>query len=92
MAKKTNTSEFRYATSDGVIPWDAVGEKISPEDVTKLVEFLLPKGAGTKMAYQGRVQKVRKYSPNGRVCRSSSAATWRRTSSAGSRAMQSKSP
>ena len=45
--KKTQISDFRYATGAARIGWPAVGEPMRPDDVMKVVEFLVPVAPGT---------------------------------------------
>lgn len=44
--KKTQISDFRYATGAARIGWPAVGEPMRPDDVMKVVEFLVPVAPG----------------------------------------------
>ena len=59
MAKKKQTWGFRYDTGSSRIAWDAVGEKVNPEDIAAIVQFLLPKGPSTTAAYNKRLKKVK---------------------------------
>lgn len=60
MAKRKQTSDFRYATEAAKIAWDAVGEKVGPDDVGSLVEFLLPEPTKGGAAYRRRLKAARR--------------------------------
>jgi len=59
MAKKKQTSDFRYETGDTRIPWEAVGEKVSTEDVSAIVEFFLPQGDGAAQTYRSKLRRAK---------------------------------
>ena len=41
MSVKKNKSDFRYNTGEARVPWDAVGESYSAEDVARFIQFLM---------------------------------------------------
>lgn len=41
MSNKKSKSDFRYSTGDAKVPWDAVGENYTAEDVSRFVKFLM---------------------------------------------------
>jgi dTDP-4-amino-4,6-dideoxygalactose transaminase len=58
--KKTSISDFRYATSAAKVGWPAVGEPMRPDDVMKIVEFLVPMGQGSPSAYRRKLAETRR--------------------------------
>jgi len=60
MAKEKESSDFRYDTGATRIPWEAVGEKVSPQDVAAMVEFLLPAGGARKGEYREKLAAVKR--------------------------------
>lgn len=42
MGEKSGSSDFRYQTGPAKVPWPAVGENVSAEDLVAVVRFLLP--------------------------------------------------
>ena len=38
-------SDFRYDTGEAMVPWAAVGENIILEDISSIIEFLIPPGS-----------------------------------------------
>ncbi len=51
-------SDFRYDTGEAKVPWAAVGESISIEDLSSMIEFLIP-GDQNNSAYKKQLDKVR---------------------------------
>ena len=41
MPKEKKKSDFRYSTGDAKVPWDAVGENYTAEDVSRFVQFFM---------------------------------------------------
>ncbi|MFZ2642103.1 MAG: DegT/DnrJ/EryC1/StrS family aminotransferase [Verrucomicrobiia bacterium] len=58
--KKTQISDFRYATGAAKIGWPAVGEPMRPDDVMKVVEFLVPVAPDGQAAYRRKLADVRR--------------------------------
>jgi len=60
MAKraKKGGADFRYDTGEARVPWAAVGESVSPEDVAELIRFLLPPAGGKEKAYDARFRRL----------------------------------
>jgi dTDP-4-amino-4,6-dideoxygalactose transaminase len=58
-AKKVPVSDFRYSTGAGKVGWPAVGEPMRPDDVMKIVEFLVPPGPGRAAAYRRKLAEAR---------------------------------
>ena len=48
--KSKSKSDFRYDTGEAMVPWAAVGENLILEDISSIIEFLIPKGKN-KTAY-----------------------------------------
>ncbi|MFH0939602.1 MAG: DegT/DnrJ/EryC1/StrS family aminotransferase [Planctomycetota bacterium] len=55
MAKKAARSDFRYATGPSKVPWRAVGESVTVDDVMDIIKFLIPP---EKPAYKSQLAKV----------------------------------
>jgi dTDP-4-amino-4,6-dideoxygalactose transaminase len=53
-------SDFRYDTGAAKVPWPAVGEPVGPEDLIRLIEFLVPSPAADDAAYCRRKMAVDK--------------------------------
>ncbi|RKX89620.1 MAG: hypothetical protein DRP70_03225 [Spirochaetes bacterium] len=51
-----NSSDFRYNTGEVQVPWAAVGENYSPEDILEFVRFLIQ---GDGAAYETAFEKTR---------------------------------
>jgi len=47
MSSKKSKSDFRYSTGDAKVPWDAVGESYTAEDVSLFIKFLM-QGEGSE--------------------------------------------
>jgi perosamine synthetase len=58
--KKTQASDFRYATGGGRVGWPAVGEPMQPADVMRTIEFLVPPRGDDPAAYRRELLNVRK--------------------------------
>lgn len=58
-AEKKKQSDFRYDTGDSAVPWRAVGEPVTSDDITRLVEFLIPPAAGKAETYRKKLDEVR---------------------------------
>ena len=58
--KRARVSDFRYATGASKVGWPAVGEPMRPDDVMKIVEFLVPGGADGRAAYRRKLAEVRR--------------------------------
>jgi perosamine synthetase len=58
-ARKKAVADFRYDTGPSRIPWCAVGEAIDTAEVEKVIEFLLPPGAGKASPHAARLRKVK---------------------------------
>jgi perosamine synthetase len=52
-------SDFRYETGDAAVPWRAVGEPVTSDDITRLVEFLIQPVEGKSEAYRKQLAAVR---------------------------------
>jgi perosamine synthetase len=52
-------SDFRYETGNTAVPWRAVGEPVTSDDITRLVGFLIQPVAGKSEAYQRELAAVR---------------------------------
>jgi perosamine synthetase len=52
-------ADFRYETGDAAVPWRAVGESVSCDDITRLVEFLIQPAEGKTAAYRKQLATVR---------------------------------
>ena len=52
-------SDFRYETGDSAVPWRAVGEPVTSDDITRLVGFLIQPVEGRSEAYEKRLAAVR---------------------------------
>ena len=50
-------SDFRYDTGEARVPWSAVGESMNIEDISSIIEFLIPAGSD-ETAYQKQLEKV----------------------------------
>jgi len=50
-------SDFRYDTGEAVVPWAAIGENLILEDISSIIEFLIPQGKN-KTAYDQQFQKL----------------------------------
>jgi dTDP-4-amino-4,6-dideoxygalactose transaminase len=57
--KKSQESDFRYATGPAKVGWPAVGEPMRTADLMRLVEFLVPPGADAA-AYRRQLLNVRR--------------------------------
>lgn len=51
-------SDFRYDTGEAKVPWAAVGESMTVEDITSIIKFLIP-GDFDNPAYSKQFEKVR---------------------------------
>ncbi len=58
-AEQKKQSDFRYETGDAAVPWRAVGEPVTSDDITRLVEFLIQPAAGKAEAYRKQLANVR---------------------------------
>jgi len=58
--KKAAAADFRYATGEARVPWAAVGEPVRPEDVKRVIEFLMPPAQGKKAAHNRQLKKALK--------------------------------
>jgi dTDP-4-amino-4,6-dideoxygalactose transaminase len=58
-AELKKQSDFRYETGDAAVPWRAVGEPVTSDDITSLVEFLIQPPQGKSEAYRQRLSAVR---------------------------------
>ena len=58
-AEEKKQSDFRYETGNTAVPWRAVGEPVTSDDITRLVEFLIQPVAGKPEAYQKQLATVR---------------------------------
>jgi dTDP-4-amino-4,6-dideoxygalactose transaminase len=58
-AEEKKQSDFRYETGNAAVPWRAVGEPVTSDDITRLVEFLIQPVAGKSEAYQKQLVTVR---------------------------------
>ena len=56
--KKNAATDFRYETGEAKVPWAAVGEPLSAEDVGDVVRFLLPPSPGRNKAYERGFRRV----------------------------------
>lgn len=52
-------SDFRYETGNAAVPWRAVGEPVTSDDIAKLVEFLIQPAEGKTQAYRQQLATVR---------------------------------
>ena len=50
-------SDFRYDTGEAKVPWAAVGESMNIEDISSIINFLIPAGSDNA-AYQKQFDKV----------------------------------
>ena len=50
-------SDFRYDTGEAVVPWAAVGENLIAEDISSIIEFLIPQGKD-RAAYDLQFKKL----------------------------------
>jgi perosamine synthetase len=57
--EKKKQSDFRYETGDSAVPWRAVGEPVTSDDITRLVAFLIQPAAGKAEAYEKQLANVR---------------------------------
>ena len=57
--KKKKQSDFRYETGDAAVPWRAVGEPVTSDDITRLVSFLIQPVEGKSAAYEKQLAAVR---------------------------------
>ena len=57
--EKKKQSDFRYETGNAAVPWRAVGEPVTCEDITRLVEFLIQPAEGKSDAYRKQLTSVR---------------------------------
>ena len=55
--KKSN-SDFRYDTGEAKVPWAAIGENLRLEDISSIIQFLIPPGPD-ESAYQGQFDKLK---------------------------------
>jgi len=56
--KKKASADFRYDTGEAKIPWAAVGEPVSEQDITEFIKFLLPPATGKQKAHSAQLKKV----------------------------------
>jgi len=52
-------SDFVTSTGEAKVPWAAVGEHASLDDVMELIEFLVPPRHDAEVAYDVRISEVR---------------------------------
>lgn len=52
------TSDFRYNTKNGVVPWATVGEQVIANDILDILRFLLPPASGDQATYDGRFKEL----------------------------------
>jgi perosamine synthetase len=57
--EKAKQSDFRYETGDSAVPWRAVGESVTSDDIMRLVEFLIQPVEGRQTAYKEQLATVR---------------------------------
>ncbi len=57
--QKKKQSDFRYETGDAAVPWRAVGEPVTSDDITRLLEFLIQPAEGKSEAYARQLAAVR---------------------------------
>ena len=50
-------SDFRYDTGEARVPWSAVGEMMNIEDISSIIQLLIPKGKD-ETEYQKQLSKV----------------------------------
>lgn len=55
--KSKSKSDFRYDTGESKVPWAAIGENIRLEDISSIIQFLVPPGKD-KPAYDAHLQKL----------------------------------
>ena len=58
-AEPRKQSDFRYETGDAAVPWRAVGEPVTTDDITRLVEFLIQPVEGKSESYVRQLAAVR---------------------------------
>lgn len=56
--KKKGSADFRYDTGAARIPWAAVGEPVSEQDVLEFIKFLVPPADRRKGAYDRQMKSV----------------------------------
>jgi len=56
--KRTDASDFRYDTGEARVPWAAVGENVSDDDVLALVKFLIQPAKGKRRRYDAQVRRL----------------------------------
>jgi perosamine synthetase len=57
--EKKKQSDFRYETGNSAVPWRAVGEPVTTDDIMKLVEFLIQPAEGKPDSYDRQLAAVR---------------------------------
>ncbi len=58
-AEQKKQSDFRYETGNAAVPWRAVGEPVTSDDITRLVEFLIQPAEGKSESYREQLATVR---------------------------------
>jgi dTDP-4-amino-4,6-dideoxygalactose transaminase len=53
-----DVADFRYDTGLARIPWPAVGEPVTEDDVLEIIKFLLPPAEGKEEVYQAQVRRL----------------------------------
>lgn len=56
-SKRKSKSDFRYDTGTAQVPWAAVGENLRLEDISSMIQFLIPHGKD-KNAYNIQFEKL----------------------------------